>query len=69
MDKSFSDPNQNLEKTPTNYVVRANKRRRDDVSFMDFNNFKEENKDMISSLLSAHQSDYYLKPQGDTTNK
>lgn len=74
MDKSFSDPNLNLEKTPPNYVVRANKRRRDDVSFMDFNNFKEEIKDMISSLLSAHKSELQtitsnLKEIQQTNNK
>lgn len=57
MDKSLSESNlDNIEITPPNYIAQRTKRRRDEISSMDFADFKEEIKAMIYSLLSAQQS-------------
>lgn len=57
MDKSVSNSNLSLEKTPPNKVTQRIKKRGEEVSRLDLNDFKEEIKGMISSMLSAQRSE------------
>lgn len=61
MNKSLSESNlnvENLEKTPPNsYVFTRNKRRWDHEMKTDFTDFKEEMKDMMTTILSSHSNE------------
>lgn len=76
LNKSLSDTDINIlgqNNTPPNFVSTRGKRKRDDEISVEFSSFKEEIKNMISSLLSCQNQEFKknlaLLKEIQTTNK
>ena len=76
LNKSLSDTDINIlgqNNTPPNFISTRNKRKRDDEISVEFSSFKEEIKNMISSLLSGQNQEFKknlaLLKEIQTTNK